>query len=146
MKKIICPFFQFQGTVVTSKWMQDCIPSIHHLHFSCSETSTLITIAQFPTGSQAQHGTVSIVVSHCFQLCASRSQPCQISHITNVLIIEKHSSTATLVNTGCLQEGGTGLIELFQGFIRWSHCSLWLTRGGSLYRMILDSKRLVRVY
>lgn len=55
------------------------------------------------------------VKSHCLQICASRSQPCQLPHMTSILIILKASSPVAVVNADCLQKVRTGFRELLQG-------------------------------
>lgn len=139
MEKIIYPYFNYQGTLVVSEPMQDHVLSIQHLRLLSSKKRLSITIRQFPTGTHPKRLKASTVSSHCFQLCLGRLEPCQLLHITSILVIEKGSSPVTVVNDCCLLEGVISLIEWFQGLItkpretrqfRIQSCGTSLTNAG----------------
>lgn len=88
--------------------------SFYHTWLSCSAKRKPIPILQVLTCSHPQHLTVSTVNVHCFLLCPSRSQLCQFQHMSNTLLILKESSVVTVVNAGCLNEGGLVLYSCFK--------------------------------
>lgn len=121
--KLYSRLLRLSADSVISKYMQDCVPLFTTSTFCAVEIARSKPLGSLKSRAHPKSLMLSTVSFHCFQLCNGSPKPCNVTHITGILVTENQSSL-----------GNREECKLLAGTRNWSYNAILRLRYESLER------------